>query len=306
MKPIRLTRACGLLSIAPLAITSAASAQLLNNGTFDTLAVGTAPDCATPAGAWEWPAAYITAVLCEELPEEYQIMADPAGSGNVLTLVSSSTTGNYHLTNLLTQVINEPTRAIFQFDIFVPSGPAGGGSIYIGGDHGGGGFSNVSDRGPQLTFQADGRLTARDGSTNTDVVLVQQYLRDEWTTVRLTVDMAADTFDTEYGPRGAAVPVATASPYRSPSGLTFLDRVTVSHFGGAFPVEMAYFDDFSVEAAGGCYPDCTGEGTLDIFDFICFQDAFAVSDPYADCTGEGTFDIFDFICFQDAFVMGCP
>ena len=55
-----------------------------------------------------------------------------------------------------------------------------------------------------------------------------------------------------------------------------------------------------------CYPDCTGEGTLDIFDFLCFQDAFVQMDPYADCTGEGTFDIFDFLCFQDAFVVGCP
>jgi len=55
-----------------------------------------------------------------------------------------------------------------------------------------------------------------------------------------------------------------------------------------------------------CYPDCTGEGTLDIFDFLCFQDAFTVADPYADCTGEGTFDIFDFLCFQDAFTIGCP
>jgi len=64
--------------------------------------------------------------------------------------------------------------------------------------------------------------------------------------------------------------------------------------------------DFTVEAyAGQCYPDCTGEGTLDIFDFICFQDAFVQGDPYADCTGEGTYDIFDFICFQDAFVVGC-
>jgi hypothetical protein len=62
----------------------------------------------------------------------------------------------------------------------------------------------------------------------------------------------------------------------------------------------------------GCYPDCdqsTGPGVLDVFDFLCFQDAFVVSDPYAcDCnqaTGAGTCDIFDFLCFQDAFVLGC-
>ena len=64
--------------------------------------------------------------------------------------------------------------------------------------------------------------------------------------------------------------------------------------------------DLGIIQTCGCYADCTGEGTLDIFDFICFQDAFAVNDPYADCTGNGVYDIFDFICFQDAFAIGCP
>jgi len=67
-----------------------------------------------------------------------------------------------------------------------------------------------------------------------------------------------------------------------------------------------FIDNVSVVLSGTCYADCDGGGGLDIFDFICFQDAFAQGDPYADCTGNGTLDIFDFLCFQDAFVMGCP
>jgi len=54
-----------------------------------------------------------------------------------------------------------------------------------------------------------------------------------------------------------------------------------------------------------CYADCTGEGSLDVFDFLCFQDAFVVADPYADCDENSVFDVFDFLCFQDAFVTGC-
>jgi serine protease AprX len=60
-----------------------------------------------------------------------------------------------------------------------------------------------------------------------------------------------------------------------------------------------------------CYPDCdpsTGEGTLDLFDFLCFQNAFVAADPYADCdqsTGQGVFDLFDFLCFVNAFNGGC-
>ena len=61
-----------------------------------------------------------------------------------------------------------------------------------------------------------------------------------------------------------------------------------------------------------CYPDCdqtTGQGVLDIFDFLCFQNRFANGDPYAcDCdltTGNNVCDIFDFLCFQNTFAGGC-
>ncbi|MBN4052734.1 hypothetical protein JYU07_00465 [Roseiflexus sp. AH-315-K22] len=72
-----------------------------------------------------------------------------------------------------------------------------------------------------------------------------------------------------------------------------------------------YVDDISFEST--CYPDCdqsTGAGVLDIFDFLCFQNAFVSGDPYAcDCntaTGPGVCDMLDFLCFQNAFVAGCP
>jgi hypothetical protein len=62
-----------------------------------------------------------------------------------------------------------------------------------------------------------------------------------------------------------------------------------------------------------CYADCdhsTGASVLDIFDFLCFQNAFVNADPYAcDCdttTGPLVCDILDFLCFQNAFVAGCP
>jgi hypothetical protein len=62
-----------------------------------------------------------------------------------------------------------------------------------------------------------------------------------------------------------------------------------------------------------CYADCeasTGFGVLDIFDFLCFQNAFVNADPYAcDCdtsTGPATCDMLDFLCFQQAFMAGCP
>lgn len=55
-----------------------------------------------------------------------------------------------------------------------------------------------------------------------------------------------------------------------------------------------------------CYADCDLSGSLDVFDFLCYQDLFVSGDPLADCTGGGGLDIFDFLCFQDVFAGGCP
>src|SRR5690606_18735486 len=51
------------------------------------------------------------------------------------------------------------------------------------------------------------------------------------------------------------------------------------------------------DGAAECYPDCDGNEELDLFDFLCFQNAFLAGDPYADCDGCGSFDVFDFLCF---------
>ena len=66
----------------------------------------------------------------------------------------------------------------------------------------------------------------------------------------------------------------------------------------------------SIAQWGGCtfcYADCDQSGTLDIFDFLCFQNSFVSGEPYAcDCDPDPLCDIFDFLCFQNAFVNGCP
>ena len=65
----------------------------------------------------------------------------------------------------------------------------------------------------------------------------------------------------------------------------------------------------SVVVPGGpppCYADCDGSGALDIFDFLCFSNAFSAGDLSADCDGSGALDIFDFLCFSNAFSAGCP
>ncbi|MEQ8318083.1 MAG: S8 family serine peptidase [Phycisphaerales bacterium] len=54
-----------------------------------------------------------------------------------------------------------------------------------------------------------------------------------------------------------------------------------------------------------CRADFDGNGTLDIFDFLAFQNAFASGDLAADFDGDGTLNIFDFLAFQNEFAAGC-
>jgi hypothetical protein len=50
--------------------------------------------------------------------------------------------------------------------------------------------------------------------------------------------------------------------------------------------------------------DINGDGELNIFDFLAFQNAFDAADPLADFDGNCTLDIFDFLAFQNAFDRG--
>ncbi len=62
-----------------------------------------------------------------------------------------------------------------------------------------------------------------------------------------------------------------------------------------------------IAAEGGqaCYPDFTGDGTLDLFDFLAYVNAFNAGNPEADCDHDANLTLFDFLCFVNAFNAGC-
>ena len=57
---------------------------------------------------------------------------------------------------------------------------------------------------------------------------------------------------------------------------------------------------------GNCYPDCNGDGSLNLSDFGCFTTRFALGEAYADCNGDGVRNLADFGCFTTKFALGCP
>ena len=85
-------------------------------------------------------------------------------------------------------------------------------------------------------------------------------------------------------------------------------RFVASDLGAGSIVEAAV-DDFKSQQLNcgvACYPDCNGDGTLNLSDFGCFTTKFATGDPYADCNGDGVRNLSDFGCFTTKFAVGCP
>jgi hypothetical protein len=307
-----------------LAAAAAAHAQFINDGNLNSLPVGTAPDCATPAGAWQFPANYSTAALCELLPNQAEIVATSSfqtgATGNSLHLNASDPALNMHMCNLLPQPILETAgqTVSVQFDIWVPASAPAGGSVYIGGDHGGGGFSNASDRGPQLSWQTDGNIAfaaydpVTGGVVNTPVV--NNYPRGVWQRVRADIRLDLDTYNLFWAALpGSLSQVGTNLAFRAPTPLNMIDRFSLAHFGATYPTIESYIDnvEIAVGGPGTCYPNCDNSTTapiLNVGDFTCFLQRFAAQDPYANCdnsTVPPVLNVGDFTCFLQRFAAGC-
>jgi hypothetical protein len=54
-----------------------------------------------------------------------------------------------------------------------------------------------------------------------------------------------------------------------------------------------------------CRVDLDGDGSLTLFDFLAFQNAFDMGDLLADFDGDGALTLFDFLAFQNEFAAGC-
>ncbi len=135
-----------------------------------------------------------------------------------------------------------------------------------------------------------------------------------WATVEVVVDLDADTVDVFYdGVRFIAGKSWTLGvPPSGPATFKALDLYADEPISsGGSGTSGMYFDDISLRtlcepAAPPCVADCDGDGSLNIFDFLCFQNRFASGDLAADLDGDGQLTVFDFLAFQNEFDAGCP
>jgi hypothetical protein len=299
--------AAALSGLTLLALAGSVQAQILADGNLDALTPGTAPDCTTPAGAWMFPATYIAASLCEQTPDQFTIVPtasfDPGHAGNSLHLVATTDNATFmHLPNLFTSVINEAPGLIVRvsFRIWVSTAGTSGGSVYVGGDHGGGGYVNTSDRGPQIIWQADGAINARD--TVGFVPMVASYPNGAWQQVQLVIDLTADTFDFLWAPAGQPLARAATGLHFRSGTQNHLDRFTYVHFGDQALSSDSYIDDITVTA---CAADYNGDGVVNVQDFLAYVAGYAAADARADFDGNGSINVQDFLAFLAAYAAGC-
>ncbi len=176
-----------------------------------------------------------------------------------------------------------------------------------------GGTGNRSGWINLMNTYCDGAAQAMHWSTATTFAvgtgLVQSWggagtlalITDQWVEYRCEIDLATDTYDEYYNGQV----LSTNLPWTThvgPGGR--LEVAAVDLYSDT--IDAIYFDDVTLQAAGGgCYPDCDGNGTLNVNDYICFQTKFALGDPYADCDNNGVRNVNDYICFQTKFALGC-
>ncbi len=253
--------------------------QVLSDGDFDGLSIGTNPDLGTPAGAWSF-------TFPETTPDQMSIVAteafSPGSSGNSLKM-DIDDVNNIFLANVFNEVVPEMPQRIVRarFDIFVPPGPRGGGSVYVGR-----GTDGATDRGPQLTWFPDGSIGYwASGSAN--FVAVPSYPRDIWQTVELDIDLVTDTFDMSWGTMGSPLQqVRQGLPFRS-GPLELLDRFVFFKVGN--PV-LSYLDNVDVRIVSSGDFDSDGDFDCDDVDALVVEIVGGTHQVTFDMTGDSRVD----------------
>lgn len=216
------------------ALTGAHAASLLKDGSFETLAVGTAPNVGKAAGRWHfddaWPEATASQVSIAPAPA--------GGDGNSLRMSLAATETTSAEPEVLHQfpAVNRSTGKIIilTFDLYVEPGHGGADTSLA---H----SAESSDRAMQLRWNADGKLYNRaTGSGDTSLF---PYPRGVWQSVRVELDLAKDRYNLYLSEKGQPVALTRFNlPARS-TGVAYVDRLSVVRFAGN-PDVRAFYDNF--------------------------------------------------------------
>ena len=219
--------------------------------------------------------------------------ANNGGSPNWAIFFDFTATSDLMVTHLTT-ASTAAAGASFTVEILVRDGSALGGPVTAGPGSSSAGWTSL------------GTAQATQGPTSSGVSEVID-IPDITVAAGTTVGVAL--LFTGSGPRyfGTGTPAYSVFSDANLTLMTGDSRSAPFTTGGSFFTSRALVGKVVYElGGGGCYADCDGSGSLDFFDFLCFQNEFAAATAYADCDGSGSHDFFDFLCFQNEFATGCP
>jgi len=249
-----------VFALAMCVVAGLGHANVISDGDFDGLTVGTAPDMGTPAGDWVVDSAHFG----EANPVYIQVVPDPRGSGNGLQIQYPIATSGYNFDatynafDRYAEVAADHAKTSLQvvFDTYITPYDAGAGEVPTAGPTftmGDGRIDNSDNRGPQVRFDADGDL---DVYYNSAWHTLATFTRGVWYQVRADLNLNADTYDLlirRIPPTVSSVPgwypLRADMPFRAPSGLTGVDRIAFGSFSdyntGVANVDT-YVDNVSV------------------------------------------------------------
>ena len=118
-------------------------------------------------------------------------------------------------------------------------------------------------------------------------------------------------FDEMFGQEfhlGAASPIGEASAWRNPGdgfgyGASWFKAGALFGFPGWDAAITLY--GVTDPCGDACPADCDKSGSLNILDFVCFQNEWTAQRDRGDCDGNGQYNILDFVCFQNLYSAGC-
>ncbi len=191
----------------------------------------------------------------------------------------------------IVQSFNETSGSlVFSFFVYVPSSASGGsGSINLMNA-----YCDPLGWSVSTTFNPDTNTVAAYSGGSTPLI------EDQWIQYRAEIDLDNDSLNEFYGDTQFVFNAVWTNNI-SPGPLALVAADFYSDF-----LTECYFDDVRLERAGvDCYADFTGDGVLDLFDFLAYVNAFNAGDDLADCDGDNELTLFDFLCFVNAFNEGC-
>jgi hypothetical protein len=257
-------------------LAGGASAQWSDN--FDSYADGTLLDDVNGWAGWDDDSSMAATVSSARSRSGPHAAAVGNGGSDAVRLYSGYTSGQW----------------VYTAHVYVPSDLDGITYFILNNDYSHGGPHDWAVEIDMDPSTGTAREVFRDPNDTMSAPLVY----DQWVEIRVEFDLDANTSDVYYN--GALVGTGTWDAY-SGSGILELEAVDLY----APHAATVYWDDMSLQPAGGCIGDFDGNGVVDTRDVIAFLNAWNAGDAASDCDGNSIIDTRDVICFLNAWNAGC-